>query len=576
MTNSVPTDETLVALAYAMAIGPERLYELQEGLSARLREAGGDGSTSGEELIAGEFGSLEAHFANALEMLHQGSRQRRPAWNAIQLMEQDHRALAMVGQGAEVRYANDAARRALGLATDGPIDIDLLEEGSEAAFRAALSRLGSVEDNRILGIFKMMDAQGGPPRQMGLKQVRDDNGVATGYLFEMSAIWDVVLATKFKDLMKLTGAELEILRAIVTGMTLSDLAEERGRKVSTVRLQAKRLLAKLHLRSQTELACLYAAFAENEARGTRSPAWDDADNHPRRRFESSAGRVLTYEVAGPPAGRSIVFFPALLGGTTLTPGMYRQLFARGLRLIMVWRPGMAGCSPPSDPTMSAFRDYAADMAELLDMLGIERCPVIGHITSIMFAYGLACHQPDRVESVIGVNPTTPCHRGAHVSAISVDEKLRFMLMRRAPKVGRMLVHAMLAKVEAGFDEEFLTRFLDNKIDHETMQDPHLRDGFRKSFSKTIEQGYDSFSHELALCGLDWQPVVDGTRCPVVLCVGESNPVYSPDLLRTFAHAQHDTKVLGLSGAAHLLFYQRMDAVLDAIPHADALTDRLAG
>lgn len=556
-------DEEIVALAYAMAIGPDRFYDLFDALATRIEEriAPQNDMAQVSDLVSSSLGSLEPHFEKALGLMHRTASKREKPNHTIQAIEHDTRPNALVYVSGDLKFAN-AAAEALGFRAHAALQPEHFEEGQHPQLLTALSTLGAAADGQLIGVFGVICQTTREPLKMGLRRVRDDQGQVLGHLTALNTTWQPETAEQFRRLMKLTPAELEVVRAVVTGLSLSDLAAQRKRAVGTVRLQAKKLLAKLHLRSQTELACFYTGFSELHA-PTKQPETPPKPGASRL-LKLRDGRLLDYETAGPANGRPVFFLPALLGGTALTPAMYQALFEKKLRLISVWRPGMAQTTEDRVFGPEAFARHSADLAELMDMLSIPSAPVIGHITSAMFAFAAAAEMPDRIERLALTNPTVPCWAGPHVSKLDPRERLRFIILRRVPKVGRMVVHALLAKIEAGYDEEFLSAFLDNEIDVITMQDPDIRGSFRDALKKTIAGGYDAFVRELTIGGLDWRPYVEQTTCPVTMLVGAQNPIYTPKILRLFAQEHAHLKVREIPQTAHLLLYQAFDEVLAAV------------
>ena len=79
--------------------------------------------------------------------------------------------------------------------------------------------------------------------------------------------------------------------------------------------------------------------------------------------------------------------------------------ANGLRVIAPSRPGYLGTPPETGPTPLAQADA---LAALLDALGIDSCPVIGHCTGGLVGYLLAARHADRVRCLVAIStPTDP-------------------------------------------------------------------------------------------------------------------------------------------------------------------------
>ncbi len=568
---SVTRDEDIIKLAYAMAVGPQRFGELLEALGSRLEDTLDAANTlSGEDLISAElmrpsFAPLETHFENALSLMQAGGRRQNTAHASIKVIESDDRPSALVTQTGKVICANTAAQDVLGLHKDMTLSDDLFERGHLKSLMTNLAALDRFEENKIISILGMINPDSDETVKIALTKAYGTQNEIFGHISAINISWFPHIARQFQTLFKLTPVELEITRAVVTGVALVDLAKQRKRAVGTVRLQAKKLLTKLNLRSQTELACLYSGFSKFNLTTIID---GDSSVDTRHQVEQgllirSESRVLDYEIAGPADGRPVLFLPALIGGTAITPQVNQALLDQNVRLIMAWRPGLSQSGPDGAPDMASFARYASDIEALLDELKIPSCPVIGHITSAMFAYGAAKYLPGRISKLVCVNAIVPTHKGPHMALLEKNERLRILLVRHTPKIGRMVIHAMLSKVDAGYDEEFLTVFLDNQLDYQTLQDQAIRRTFREAFSRTTLQGYECFVHELSQAALNWGPLTDDLHCPVTLLVGEHNPVYTPDLVRAYARQKPGVDVHHVPETAHLLFYQAPASILQA-------------
>jgi pimeloyl-ACP methyl ester carboxylesterase/DNA-binding CsgD family transcriptional regulator len=525
-------------------------------------------------LINAAFEPLESHFENAQSLIETQGRVSDSAKYSMKMIDADSRPSALIGKDGRIAYANSAAIEIFGLTKDKRPDDTRFESGHFKTLMANLQSLDEFEFNKVISIFGMESLNGEQMLKVALTKVNDSNGDAIGHISAIHISWFPDIGKQFQAQLNLTPVELEITKAIVTGQSLSELAAERGRSIGTVRHQSKMLLAKLNLRSQTELACLYSGFSKFNTK--RSGLAKDDGVTVDRRIEShvlprSDNRGLDYDMVGPSSGSPVLFFPGLLGGTTVTDEMHQALTRHKLRLIMVWRPGLAdsGLNGPAD--RDSFARYADDIKDLLDELGIANCPIIAHITGTMFGYAVAKHLSGKITGLINVNGIVPMQPGPHLAKVDKTERLRLYLMRHFPKIGRFVVHGALGRVDSGYDHEFLQAFLgSNEFDQQTIKRDDIRVLFRQAFQKTTKQGYDSFTNELLLASSDWQYLIDDRLCPVRNFIGQFNVHYTPSVVQAFAADKTDFSVDVIPNTAHLLLYQKPEvifkAVAELVPH----------
>lgn len=573
----VGRDEDIVKLAYSLAIGPYRYREMFDLLGTRLDDAmsraeeraAASGATGLDETaIRSAFEPLVPHFENAQSLMEMQGRPSNSAKYSMKMLDADSHPSALIGTDGRIVYTNAAAAEIFGLANSQRPDGALFERGHFKTLLSNLQSLDQFELNKVISIFGMESKDGKEMVKVALTKVHDANGNAIGHISAIHISWFPDVGKQFQSLLNVTPVELEITKAIVTGLSLNDLATKRGRSLGTVRHQTKTLLAKLNLRSQTELACLYSGFSKfnvEEQGANKGDAIKGDGRIESRALVRPNNRVLDYELVGPTSGRRVLFFPGLLGGMTVTEDMHRLLSRHKLRLIMVWRPGLANSGADGSAGRDSFERHAEDIKALLDELDVKSCPVIGHITGAMFAYAIAKHLSGRITGVVNINGIVPMEPGPHLAKVDRAERLRLYLMRHFPKIGRFVVHGALAKVDSGYDHEYLHAFLgDNDHDQRTIEREDIRILFRQAFQKTTKQGYDSFTNELMLASGDWQYLIDDCLCPVHNLVGQYNLHYTADVMQAFAAGRNNFNVEVVENAAHLLLYQQPDRVFEAV------------
>lgn len=470
-----------------------------------------------------------------------------------------------------MQRSNKVAKAQIGIEDGQILDPNLFQHGHADRLLADLGRLENFDSDKIISIYNVIDHETDQNIRMALTRTLDFEGDTVGHLAAIHVGWSQDLAAHFGEAFDLTDTELAVTRAVISGQTLADLADERGRSIHTVRNQLKALLAKLALKSQTELACLYAGYVKLNVRyrhnkETRSTPLDV--ERTEYALPRANGRQLTYELFGSPKGRPVVLFPSMLGGNTITDAMARAVQRHDLRLIIVWRPGFSQSTVDGPPDHGAFERYANDVNDLLNALSVTKATMVGTMTTAMWAYACAKYIPDHVTSVLQVNGVTPTWRGAYAKLISGLERLRLFLARHVPDVGMTVIRGFISRVDAGYDHEVVSNLLSGiEPDLATIEDPEIRHKFRNAYLQTTRQGMLGFVRELQLYASDWHFLTENLTRPVHYITGEENMVYREPVIKAYVKqlSQHSYEIVPNTG--HLMLYQATDLVFDRIAKA---------
>lgn len=567
-------NEDIVKFAYCMAIGEQRYLELFSSLRSRLEEllkqdenAAHDAQSRAE--ITAELEALEVHFSNALSLLDLSGRQKDSVLFSQKLMDASDAPAALVDRQGRVVLANSAARDVLGFEVGAYAPSERFERGQHKNFLGNLAKIEEFPENKVISLFGLYAQGADDPFHFAMMRVDRLEGDTLAYLEVAKINWLPEKAAHFQSLFGLTPSEMDITKGLVNGVSLNAIAQRRGTSVGTVRQQVKQLLAKLELRSQSELICLYSGVVKYDGYVTKtepsSGHFDTGEPGQFGRlftFECDDGRQLEYEIVGARDDHPVLFLPALLGGSAVTREMTAAIAQSGIKLIIPWRPCMGNTDPCGPPTLARFADYAADIDALLGSLEIEKIAVLGHITSAMFAYALAHYLPKRISHVANVNGIIPVNSGQHVKLLNPAERLRFHVHRHLPKIASMVMHSMLRVVDSGQDLEFLSVFLErNPEDLAIIQRDDIKASFRATHNHITANGFTGFSHELTLASLDWQYLLSGLSCPLLNLVGAKNLSFTPELLRTFeVEKSLDLKLEVVEQAGHLALYQKSDLI----------------
>ena len=116
------------------------------------------------------------------------------------------------------------------------------------------------------------------------------------------------------------------------------------------------------------------------------------------------GRQLAVAVSGPPAGVPLLYHHGTPGCLLQPVASREECDRRGLRLVTYTRAGAEGSTRSPGRSVA---DVAADMEDVLDALGADRCLVAGKSGGGPHALATAALLPDRVAAVISIAGCRP-------------------------------------------------------------------------------------------------------------------------------------------------------------------------
>ena len=308
------SNEALIDIAYAMAIEPHRYRALTQIIDTRLQEIHGQQGKVNTQGIDG----VTEHFVRAFNMLETQGRHNKKASGSIGFVDNDTRPSLLLRENGRIFHANQSALETLKFSAAGKFTADSFQPGEYDKLLRDLKTIETHETDKLIAVYNLLDASGAQQIKMALSKTIDYKGNPIGRLFTFHIKWLPEMGRQFQEGFGLTGADIAITKAIVTGVSLKDEANARGSSLATVRTQVKSLLSKLDVHSQVELACLYSGFTQ--LRSNYSPpadgvGFDDEVWREKSSLSLPTGRKLHYEIVGPSEGRPVLYFstPLLAG-----------------------------------------------------------------------------------------------------------------------------------------------------------------------------------------------------------------------------------------------------------------------
>jgi 3-oxoadipate enol-lactonase/4-carboxymuconolactone decarboxylase len=243
------------------------------------------------------------------------------------------------------------------------------------------------------------------------------------------------------------------------------------------------------------------------------------------------GVALHYELTGPTGALVVAFSNSLGTSLEMWDALVPALRGR-YRVLRYDTRGHGRSSIPDRPI--EIWDLAADLAGLLDVLGIERAHVVGLSLGGMTGQALAVRQPDRVISLTLMA----------TSAFLPSEA------SWAERAALVRAEGTAAIVEATMGRWFTAGF--------PAQAPDLVGPIRERFLDSDNEGYALCCN--AIGRMDLRSHIGSIRAPTLILAGTEDPATPVSMAEEMRSLIPGSDLVVLSRAAHLLAVERADAV----------------
>lgn len=264
----------------------------------------------------------------------------------------------------------------------------------------------------------------------------------------------------------LSERETALLAALRETRDLRKAAADLGISYESARTYLKRVFSKTGCANQLDLfqriSSSPAAFLKRRATA------DESAKKVRRLWTLKDGRTLEYFSLGPEDGTPVFYFDALSGSSIdaigaadrYTPALTRM----NTRLITICRPGGFRSTMR---WVTSLRDYAPDVEELMDGLGIERASGLSYSFGSGAALATVHELPDRFERLVMSSAAFPEYKHPNWRELDVFHHLSSVIGRRWPNMLRQiipfLVRSILQNVDRYFDRHASRALSENDI-----------------------------------------------------------------------------------------------------------------
>ncbi len=570
----------IVDRIYDVAVDPIRLEDLLdawEGRAAPLRAG------SGPDVTTLDDPDIAPHLDRAWVFLDR-YQPADPRGRFRSVLDELPRTAAFVADGgATITACNRAARSALGIEDGGAIAALPFDPEDVATLRAVIRKVAAGRAEKVMTL-RIRSVLTGQVAIVRVGPVDGGDGAPLALVMSSDLVWPQGFEATVQEAFGLTGAEVEIVRALVLGQPLKDIAETRGRSLETVRTQVRSILAKTETHGQPELVRVVLGLMDvtlvpGARNGKDEPTEGIAPLVPRF-LHVQAGRRLEWIEFGAPEGIPVVYMPLDYGLVRWPARAERAARARGLRVIVPFRAWYGG-SAPLPRGVQHLDGVTADYARVMDHLGLRQALALTQGADLRFALKLSLQRPDLIRGIVGCAAQLPLRTPAQYERM--DKWQRFVLAnaRYAPKVLPFIVKAGFSLARSLGPEGFFRKVNSGSAaDMAAFDDPEIRAAVLAGAAQTLlvpgGTGPEAFAQEALGSERDWSAVVKAARVPVRLLQADQDPQTPVQTVRELMADFPHLEVRFLDFTGQLLLFARWSEVLDEIEAMDLRTAAAPG
>lgn len=567
------TRDQVIAAIYETVLRPE-LYEAfmeawEEHITQILSEPKVASHLDGRDVQGGMVidPELQAHFARAHDILNQIGRKVPRTALQERIASSDGFAVLATPQG-KVLARGTGAGGLLGENTS----LDALNDRLTADSVSMLDELRRVAQGDCAGSDAVVVTTDMFPRHL-IARLVSDNGVARLVIEGLDYRWtgeaEQLLVTSFG----LSRAEVDVVRNLMAGRSLRDMAERSGRSEHTVRNQAKSVLAKTGAPGQVDLIRLVAFLVGDEGPVLASHP-GAVELHSELRAMNTGLKMQLFQ-CGDPDGQPVIYLHGMLDGMAPLQFLQTHGFLHGYRVIAPVRPGYGQSETVGSPE-EALAAGVAHINELIACMGLEQPVLLGHMAGSLHGH-VACNSlQGRVRGMVAVAGGGPVLRMKQISKMAPRQRVMAYTARFAPALLPFFVRAGIALIDSDEVPKFMdTLYRSGSHERQVVDRLDLAELMYAGYRFAAQAGAAGFTSDGHLMVRNWLPMIQGTTTPVIHLHGTFDPVIPACATEMFVSKHENMSLRLFDDAGQFLIYEHPREILAAIDDLVVLGNRSA-
>lgn len=558
----------LLGQAYQAVDDYEKIDELMDDINSYLFEDEGDAVVSKNlPEFAGFDPHLETHIGQLEKLMAKQANDDK-----IGLSMGSHAQMIFSNQG-RVLTANSHTNRLFDGKSDGYLDDLPLSLDSVKTLKDLIREVSAGVQNLERIIYLQIEADGlqtafGYCRSIPIGD--DKMGLhVTLSIFE----WSVAIFRSLENALGLSESEGLVLQGVLKGQTRLEIAQERGRSISTIKAQANAVLHKANCSNMNELANLCTSIAyvvglsDKLVKNTKLSGIVDTPRQALRILPLADERKLAYYEYGDPNGTPVIYFHGFYQGPYFTDDMIRKFLNNGLRIIAPSRPYFGYTDPPKNEK-DFVKTVNDDVVALVKHLKLgQNIIVAAHHAGGSFAFRFAKHFEQKITGMVMIGAGIPIE-DVHIKYMSKNARMAAVASRHAPSLMRLLITLAVKNYKRnGLDAMLDKSYSESGVGGEddlVLKNKFERPVLKQGMQHLVQQGAEAFVHDGRAQMLDWTAEFDAVNCRQTWVMGRHCPVMGAHFVSDYIGSKTNHSVEIIEDSGYNILFQSFDKFIEKL------------